>query len=160
MATRFRARCLVRYAVGCMDLDTLKEIVEDLNVEEDRDRIPLLKEEEYEKSEKLVVADVDEPQELLVTPEQTGDAESEGDDQSEETPEPPQLTDQFDNPLHFRIVEELPEFPGGASEFVRFLTTHLRYPAVAKSITYDASMETGNRQRESLSYDGLCTNRL
>ena len=38
-----------------MDLDTLKEIVEDLNVEEDRDRIPLLKEEEYEKSEKLVV---------------------------------------------------------------------------------------------------------
>ena len=115
-----------------MDLDTLKEIVEDLNVEEDRDRIPLLKEEEYEKSEKLVVADVDEPQELLVTPEQTGDAESEGDDQSEETPEPPQLTDQFDNPLHFRIVEELPEFPGGASEFVRFLTTHLRYPAVAQ----------------------------
>lgn len=115
-----------------MDWEALQEIAEDLNMAEDRDRIPLLQEEEYEKSDKLVVADEEEPSEILVDPQPQ---EQEGDGtQNEETvePEPPQLTDMYDNPLNFRVVEELPEFPGGASEFVRFLTENLKYPATAQ----------------------------
>ena len=37
------------------------------------------------------------------------------------------------NPLNFRIVEELPQYPGGAVEFMKWLTKNLRYPAVARN---------------------------
>ena len=32
----------------------------------------------------------------------------------------------------FRVIEELPEFPGGATEFMKWLTRNLRYPASAE----------------------------
>ena len=37
-----------------------------------------------------------------------------------------------DNPLNFQVVEKLPEFPGGMSEFVKWLTKNLKYPATAQ----------------------------
>ena len=37
------------------------------------------------------------------------------------------------NPLNFRVVEALPQYPGGAVEFLKWLTRNLRYPAVAKA---------------------------
>lgn len=37
------------------------------------------------------------------------------------------------NPLNFRVVEDLPQYPGGAVEFLKWLTRNLRYPAVAKA---------------------------
>ena len=37
-----------------------------------------------------------------------------------------------DNPLNFHIVEDLPQFPGGAVEFMKWLTKHLRYPYPAR----------------------------
>jgi len=36
------------------------------------------------------------------------------------------------NPLNFRVVEELPQFPGGAVEFLKWLTRNLRYPHLAR----------------------------
>ena len=36
------------------------------------------------------------------------------------------------NPLNFHIAEELPQFPGGAVEFMKWLTKHLRYPPRAR----------------------------
>jgi protein TonB len=36
------------------------------------------------------------------------------------------------NPLNFHIVEDLPQYPGGAVEFLKWLTKTLRYPTVAK----------------------------
>ena len=36
------------------------------------------------------------------------------------------------NPLNFRVVEELPQFPGGAVEFLKWLTRNLRYPSLAR----------------------------
>lgn len=36
-----------------------------------------------------------------------------------------------DDPLQILIVEELPEFPGGMTEFMKWLTKNLRYPAEA-----------------------------
>ena len=37
-----------------------------------------------------------------------------------------------DNPLNFKVVEQLPEFPGGMSEFVQWLTKNLKYPVSAQ----------------------------
>ena len=36
------------------------------------------------------------------------------------------------NPLNFRVVEELPQFPGCAVEFLKWLTRNLRYPPLAR----------------------------
>lgn len=44
----------------------------------------------------------------------------------------PVAVDMGDNPLNFRVVEQLPEFPGGMSAFVKWLTDNLRYPPVAQ----------------------------
>ena len=37
-----------------------------------------------------------------------------------------------DNPLNFRVVEKLPEFPGGMVEFMKWITKNLRYPKAAQ----------------------------
>ncbi len=37
-----------------------------------------------------------------------------------------------DNPLDFRVVEKLPEFPGGMKEFMKWLTKNLKYPITAQ----------------------------
>lgn len=44
----------------------------------------------------------------------------------------PQIANAEDNPLNFRVVENLPEFPGGAVEFMKWLTKNLQYPKEAQ----------------------------
>lgn len=44
----------------------------------------------------------------------------------------PNATDLKDNPLNFHIVEDLPQFPGGAVEMMKWLTKNLRYPVLAR----------------------------
>lgn len=46
---------------------------------------------------------------------------------------PPLVVDKDDNPLSWRVVEELPEFPGGMAAFMKWLTKNLKYPASARS---------------------------
>ena len=36
------------------------------------------------------------------------------------------------NPLNFHVVEDLPQYPGGAVEFMKWLTKNLRYPTTAR----------------------------
>lgn len=36
------------------------------------------------------------------------------------------------NPLNFHVVEDLPQYPGGAVELMKWLTKNLRYPSVAQ----------------------------
>lgn len=43
---------------------------------------------------------------------------------------PTELMD--DKPIDFRVVESLPQFPGGAVEFMKWLTRNLRYPLAAE----------------------------
>jgi protein TonB len=38
----------------------------------------------------------------------------------------------YDAPVDFRVVEDLPQFPGGAVEFVKWLTKNLKYPPSAQ----------------------------
>lgn len=44
----------------------------------------------------------------------------------------PVAVDMGDNPLNFRVVEQLPEFPGGMSALVKWLTDNIKYPALAQ----------------------------
>ena len=39
-----------------------------------------------------------------------------------------------DEPLPVRVVEQLPEYPGGMGEFVRWLSKNLQYPASARQL--------------------------
>lgn len=56
-----------------------------------------------------------------------------GDAKDDDTPTlQPVAVDNEDNPLNFRIVEQLPEFPGGMAAFVKWLTDNLRYPPMAQ----------------------------
>ncbi len=67
-----------------------------------------------------------------------GEAGTAADDSDNETTtaQSPVATDMNDNPLNFRVVERLPEFPGGMVEFMKWITRQLKYPkaAIARKI--------------------------
>jgi protein TonB len=44
----------------------------------------------------------------------------------------PQTSAQTEAPVDFRIIEQLPEFPGGIVEFMKWLTANLHYPVNAQ----------------------------
>ncbi len=46
----------------------------------------------------------------------------------------PMGIDPRDNPLQFRVVEDLPQFPGGAVAFMKWLTNNLHYPKKAQTL--------------------------
>ena len=50
----------------------------------------------------------------------------------EEQEELPEAVDMYNEPLDYRVVEDLPQFPGGAIEFMKWLTKNLKYPATAQ----------------------------
>ena len=50
----------------------------------------------------------------------------------EEQEELPEAVDMYNEPLDYRVVEDLPQFPGGAVEFMKWLTKNLKYPATAQ----------------------------
>lgn len=106
-----------------MDLSPLKR---------DKDEIPMMlpqeKVEELPKSEELHLVDEDvelsqeqpEQQEILEKPEKADEEER------------PEVVDMYNEPVDFRVVEDLPQFPGGASEFMKWLTKNLKYPISAQ----------------------------
>ena len=88
-------------------------------------------EEKVEKQESEQLRVVDEDVELsleISSPEQVETPKPE--EVAEE--EKPQVVDMYDEPIDFRVVEDLPQFPGGASEFMKWLTKNLKYPASAQ----------------------------
>ena len=97
----------------------------------DQDEIPMMLPQEQKaelpKSEQLNLVDEDvelpppvEP-ELMEKPDPEAEAE-----------EKPEVVDMYNEPIDFRVVEDLPQFPGGAAEFMKWLTKNLKYPALAK----------------------------
>ena len=119
------------------DTDALENMVKELDLEalKDEERIPLIKQPVREKpqsADKLNVVE-DEPQIELkdeIAPPET-DVEVKTVDKVD-NPEQPTVLDMENNPLNFRVVEQLPEFPGGASEFMKWITKNLRYPPQAQ----------------------------
>lgn len=59
------------------------------------------------------------------------DGASDSNASTEETASQPTMVS-ADNPLNFRVVEQIPEYPGGMSELVKWLTDNLRYPTIAR----------------------------
>ena len=47
--------------------------------------------------------------------------------------EEPEVRDMNDDPLNFRVVEDLPKFPGGPMELMKWLTRNLKYPNAARN---------------------------
>ena len=95
----------------------------------------LQEKQQVEKAEQLHIVDdeveLQEPDETL---------EGEGDDdetllnelQNEEDDKALAALDVYPtNPLNFHVVEDLPQYPGGAVEFMKWLTRTLRYPSQA-----------------------------
>lgn len=85
---------------------------------------------------------VDDNVELAPPEEQVAEAEGEGEDetllkelQGEEEDSKvlaPMGIDPDNNPLKFRLVEDLPQYPGGAVELMKWLTKNLHYPKLAQ----------------------------
>ena len=119
------------------DPEALENIVKELDLEalKEEERIPLIKEPVREKPQSADELNVveDEPEVELkddIAPPEN-DVEIKTVDEVED-PEQPTVVDMENNPLNFRVVEELPEFPGGATEFMKWLTKNLRYPPSAQ----------------------------
>ncbi len=97
----------------------------------------LKEQRKVENTEQLHIVDdkteVQEPVEQL---------EGEGDDAQDEPGEQEEedekalasLDVDANNPLNFHVVEELPQFPGGAVEFMKWLTRNLQYPKKAREM--------------------------
>jgi protein TonB len=67
---------------------------------------------------------------LVFSPTEGGGADKLKDDEA--APPPPVAVDDNNNALNFRVVEELPDFPGGMVEFMKWLTRTLKYPVYAQ----------------------------
>ena len=97
----------------------------------DKDEIPMMlpqeKVEELPKSEELHLVDED----VELPQEQPEPQELEKPEKAEEE-EKPEVVDMYNEPVDFRVVEDLPQFPGGAAEFMKWLTKNLKYPASAQ----------------------------
>ena len=89
-----------------------------------------------EQGEKINIVDDDVEVELAEEEEETGDEDEQllkelEEEQDDKALAP--LTVDPENPLNFHVVEDLPQYPGGAVEFLKWLTLNLRYPTVAKN---------------------------
>lgn len=111
--------------------------------QEERVALPAPVPRKEEKPNKIkVVENVVEAREEAQLPTGPQQLESDGDGMGEQAHEEgdegetqalsPVATNMKDNPLNFRVVEDLPQFPGGAVELMKWLTKNLRYPATAQ----------------------------
>lgn len=120
-----------------IDLDELRHESELVPMSNEETVTQLKEQQQVEKAEQLRVVDDDveqaEPEEAL---------KGEGDDDETLLQELNEEEDQKalaamevdpDNPLNFHIAEDLPQYPGGAVEFMKWLTKNLRYPDAARS---------------------------
>ncbi len=112
------------------DEDELEAELELEPLKRDKDEIPMMVPQEktvekpqsdqirvVEEEVELAPETVPQEQEVLEVPEKVAEEEK------------PEVVDMYDEPVDLRVVEDLPQFPGGASEFMKWLTKNLNYPA-------------------------------
>lgn len=121
------------------DEAVLTEIIEDIDfnkLKKNRDMV-------------AAISETDDPQDAnKVTPAETmiehkaenttsklliGEGETETPDAKVEEVKPQVLDNQNDKPEGFHAIEELPEFPGGATAFMKWITNNLKYPRDAQN---------------------------
>ena len=115
--------------------DDLEAEMELSPLKRDKDEIPMMLPQEQKveqpKSEQLNL--VDDDVELTFEPEPVERPEDLKDQKDTEEQDKPEVVDIYNEPVDFRVVEDLPQFPGGASEFMKWLTRNLKYPASAQN---------------------------
>ena len=96
----------------------------------DPDQIPMMlpQEQKVEKKNSEQLNLVEHDVELPPEPTQAEEVEPEKLDEEEKA----EVVDMYDEPVDIRVVEDLPQFPGGASEFMKWLTRNLKYPSSAQ----------------------------
>ena len=122
-----------------MDLDELVHESELVPMSNEETMAELQERPKAEKAEQLRVVDDDVE---ITQPEEPKDLGAEGDDDEALLKEMEEGLDQDkalapmgvdpDNPLNFHVVEDLPQFPGGAVAFMKWLTRNLHYPHNAR----------------------------
>lgn len=127
--------------MSALDLDELvhEDEMVPMSIEE---QLAQLEPEKPQPKEAEQLRIVDDNVEITPQEEQVAEEEGEGEDetllkelQEEEDPKAlmPMGIDPDDNPLMFRLVEDLPQYPGGAVEFMKWLTKNLQYPKLAQA---------------------------
>ena len=113
--------------------DDLEAEMELSPLKRDKDEIPMMLPQEQQveqpKSEQLRL--VDDDVELTFEPEPVERPEEQKDQKAVDE-DKPEVVDMYNEPVDFRVGEDLPQFPGGASEFMKWLTKNLKYPASAQ----------------------------
>ena len=114
--------------------DDLEAELELEPLKRDQNEIPMMlpqeKVPEQLKSEELRLVEED----VEIAPEITDDAQTEMPEipENPDMSEQPEVVDMYDAPVDIRVVEDLPQFPGGAAEFMKWLTKNLKYPSSAQ----------------------------
>ena len=115
--------------------DDLEAEMELSPLKRDKDEIPMMLPQEQKveqpKSEQMNL--VDDDVELTFEPEPVERPEDLKDQKDADDQDKPEVVDMYNEPVDFRVVEDLPQFPGGASEFMKWLTRNLKYPASAQN---------------------------
>ena len=113
--------------------DDLEAEMELSPLKRDKDEIPMMLPQEQKveqpKSEQLRLVEDDVEQTFEPEPVERPEELKE---QKEIDEDKPEVVDMYNEPVDFRVVEDLPQFPGGASEFMKWLTKNLKYPASAQ----------------------------
>lgn len=133
VALEFTQRESDSYSVEATDDDF--DDTELAAVDMPKDMMVLPPREEPQVAEQLRVVEEAEPPQESEEPEVLEGLETDaqaGEEQTVAEPIEQPPTDLNDNPLNFRVVQELPEFPGGAVAFMKWLTKTLRYPIAAQ----------------------------
>ena len=137
----FLAILNIRIGGSESDVDSalFEEIMQDLESlpeEDKRLEVPLYEKEKKEASERLFEVEQLEAAATDIDNDISSLLENEIDetinDDSLDDPITPVVVDEKDKILSWRIVEELPEFPGGLLEFMKWLTDNIKYPEQAR----------------------------
>ena len=121
--------------------ELLDEVVQELELKaavDQEDMIAVMEEPEEESAPPTRLNPVDEPvmieakDRLAENRQELFEGETEAAEQEKVPPIPPVAIDADNNPLNFRVVERLPEFPGGMTEFMKWLTKNMKYPESAR----------------------------
>lgn len=108
-----------------LELEPLKRDKDEISMMLPQEKVP-----EQPKSEELRLVEDDVELAPDITEEIKAETPEPPEDQVQK--EQPEVVDMYDAPVDIRVVEDLPQFPGGAAEFMKWLTKNLRYPASAQ----------------------------
>ncbi|MCD8282405.1 MAG: TonB family protein [Prevotella sp.] len=136
------AYCALGWNVGLRDGEddaSIEEIMEDIDfdrLKKDLDMVAAIENTPPADEAKsvVVVARTEEAAQEEQANEETADDEPGGKDKEKETPDEPSKL--FSTPLSdsesLVVMERMPEFPGGASAFMKWITSNIKYPPAAQ----------------------------